>query len=154
MSENKKRVASPARVAAYIRVSGAGGAFSKMLETEKTQFETGIKNHANWTFTGCYADSCPVTGERPELARLLDDCRADNIDIIVTKGTSRISKKPAEIVKIALELAMLKNPVGIYFMEEDCFTLSSVEIFCLGGLAAIESEKRSQEETGVNADDE
>ena len=148
MSEKNKRVA------AYIRVGGTGGTFSKMLETEKAQFETGIKNHANWEFVGCYADSCPVTGERPELMRLLDDCRAGKIDIIVTKGTSRIAKNPAEIVKIALELAMLKNPVGIYFMEEDSYTLSSVEIFCLGGLAAIESEKRSQEETGVEGDGE
>ena len=153
MSENKKRVASPARVAAYIRVGGTGGTFANMLKSEKAQFEAGIKNHENWEFAGCYADSCPVTAERPELMRLLDECRAGNIDIIVTKGTSRIAKNPAEIVKIALELAMLKNPVGIYFMEEDSYTLSSVEIFCLGGLAAIESEKRSLEETEATEDD-
>ena len=41
MSDNKKRVA------AYIRVGSAGDAFAKMLETEKSQFEAGIKNHDN-----------------------------------------------------------------------------------------------------------
>ena len=141
------------RVAAYIRVGGGGGTFAGMLETEKTQFETGIKNREDWEFAGCYADSCPVTGERPELMRLLDDCRAGKIDIIVTKGTSRISKNITEILHIALELAMLKNnPVGIYFMEEDSYTLSNTEIFCLGGLAAIESEKFNQKEAEVDAD--
>ena len=140
------------RVAAYIRVGGKDGAFTKILDTEKAQFEAGIRNHENWTFAGCYSDSCPATGERPELNRLLDDCRAGYIDIIVTKSTSRISKNATEIINIALQLAMLKNPVGIYFMEEDSYTLSSVEIFCLGGLAAIESEKRSQAETEVSAD--
>ena len=147
MLENKKRVAS------YIRVGGKDNAFIQMIGAEKEQFEAGIKNHENWEFAGCYADSCPATGERSELMRLLDDCRAGKIDIIVTKGTSRISKKPTEIVNIALELAMLKNPVGIYFMEEDSYTLSSVEIFCLGGLAAIESEKQNQTESEVDNDD-
>jgi DNA invertase Pin-like site-specific DNA recombinase len=141
------------RVAAYIRVGGTDGAFAKMLETEKVQFEAGIKSHDNWEFAGCYADSCPVTEKRPELMRLLDDCRAGEIDIIVTKSTSRISKKPMEIINIALELAMLKNPVGIYFMEEDSYTLSSVEIFCLGGLAAIESEKQNQKGKEANDDE-
>ena len=85
---------------------------------------------------------------------MLNDCRAGKIDIIVTKGTSRISKNVTEVINIALELAMLKNnPVGIYFMEEDCYTLSGTEIFCLNGLAAIESAKHNQKEAEVTDDD-
>ena len=76
------------RVAAYIRVGGIGGAIADMLETEKAQFEAGIRNHENWVFAGCYADSCPAAGERPGLTRLLNDCRAGKIDIIVTNDNA------------------------------------------------------------------
>ena len=132
------------RVAAYIRVGG-GDTFQDMLDAEKTKFEKSIRKHETWEFAGCYADIGPADGQRPELQRLLEDCREGKIDTIVVKNTGRISKNLAEVIKIAMELMLLEPPVGIYFMEENSFTLSSNEIFCLGGLVAIEAEKLEQQ---------
>ena len=131
---------TPKKVAAYIRV-GVSDAFKPALEAEKVKFEKSIRNHGTWEFAGCYADTGPASLESPELQHLMEDCRAGKIDIIITKGTSRMSKNLADIIKISMELMLLEPPVGIVFMEENCFTLQSNEIFCLGGFAAIEAEQ-------------
>jgi len=142
---------TPKKVAAYIRV-GASEAFKSVLEAERVKFEKSIRNHETWEFAGCYADTGPASLESPELQRLMEDCRAGRIDIIITKGTSRMSKNLADIIRISMELMLLEPPVGIVFMEENCFTLQSNEIFCLGGFAAIEAEQMDRRKELNNPD--
>ena len=142
---------APKKVAAYIRV-GVSDAFKPALEAERIKFEKSIRNHESWEFAGCYADTGPASLESPELQRLMEDCRAGRIDIIITKGTSRMSRSLADIIKISMELMLLEPPVGIVFMEENCFTLQSTEIFCLGGFAAIEAEQMEQRKGIDNPD--
>ena len=45
--------------------------------------------------------------------------------INITQKASNVSKKHYEITIIARLLAALKNPVGIYFVSENIFTLAS-----------------------------
>lgn len=60
-----------------------------------------------------------------EWSRLLQDCLDDKIDLIVTQKVSNVTRNPAEITFVSRILATQKNPVGIYFINEDIFTLAS-----------------------------
>ena len=58
-------------------------------------------------------------------SRLLNDCNAGKVDLIITQKASNVSKKITEISFCSRILAALKNPVGIYFISEDIYTLAS-----------------------------
>ena len=60
-----------------------------------------------------------------EWSRLLQDCLNDKIDLIITQKVSNVTRNSAEITLVSRILATLKNPVGIYFINEDIFTLAS-----------------------------
>ena len=61
----------------------------------------------------------------PEWCRLLDDCFDGKVDLIITQKVSNVSKKSQEITFVSRLLASLDNPVAIYFISEDIFTLAS-----------------------------
>ena len=60
-----------------------------------------------------------------EWCRLISDCFAGKVDLIVTQKVSNVSKKHYEITILARLLAALERPVGIYFVSENVFTLAS-----------------------------
>ena len=47
------------------------------------------------------------------------------VNLIITQKVSNVSRKDYEIAFVARMLAALDNPVGIYFVSEDIFTLAS-----------------------------
>ncbi len=53
-----------------------------------------IKKHGDWEYIGVYADGAMIgTKEcRDEFQRLLSDCRAGHIDLILTKSISRFAR--------------------------------------------------------------
>jgi len=65
-------------------------------------------------------------GERkqPNLHRLLANCSAGRVDLVVTKSTSRISRDLNTLMNIVRELASLKPPVGTLFEATGLNTLS------------------------------
>lgn len=60
-----------------------------------------------------------------EWSRLLDDCMAGKVDLIITQKVSNVSKRTAEVTFCARILAAQPHPIGIYFISEDMFTLAS-----------------------------
>ena len=60
-----------------------------------------------------------------EWSRLLQDCLDGKIDLIITQKVSNVTRNPAEITLVARLLATQKKPIGIYFVNEDIFTLAS-----------------------------
>ena len=82
----------------------------------------------NWTLVDFYVDegqSAPYMENAPGWCRLLEDCFSGKVDLIVTQKVSNVSRKPQEITFCARVLASQKNPVGIYFISENLFTLAS-----------------------------
>ena len=61
----------------------------------------------------------------PEWCRLLENCFSGKVNLIVTQKASNVSRKPEELAFISRILAAQRNPVGIYFISEDLFTLAS-----------------------------
>ena len=61
----------------------------------------------------------------PEWSRLIEDCFAGKVDLIITQKISNVSREPGEVAFCSRMLAAQDPPVGIYFVSEDVFTLAS-----------------------------
>ena len=72
-----------------------------------------------------------------EFQDLLGDCTPDEIDSILK--IVNMSKKSHEITLLSRILAAQKHPVGIYFISEDIFTLSSYYLDDLGDASFLPS---------------
>ena len=111
------------RVAAYCRVSTDSDAQLESLETQKRHYESYIRSHINWTFAGLYYDE-GITGtkkdKRPELMRMISDCKARKIDLIVTKSISRFSRNTTDCLELVRKLLDMRIP--IYFEKENINT--------------------------------
>lgn len=76
------------RVAAYSRVSSAKDTMLHSLSAQVSHYNSLIQQHPGWIFCGVYADE-GLTGtkaDRENFQRMLADCRAGKIDMIVIKS--------------------------------------------------------------------
>ncbi len=75
------------RVAAYCRVSTETEKQLESLDTQIKHYKSYIKSNPYWDFAGLYYDE-GITGtkkeKRPELLRMIADCKNKKIDFIVT----------------------------------------------------------------------
>ena len=117
--KSKKKI----RVVAYCRVSTSSDAQLESLDAQKIHYENYINSRDDWKFAGIYYDE-GITGtkkeKRPELLRLVDDCKAGKIDFIVTKSISRFSRNTTDCLEIVRDLLALRIP--IYFEKENINT--------------------------------
>ena len=75
-------------VAAYARVSTGKDAMLHSLSAQVSYYSELIQQEPGWRFCGVYADEA-LTGtrdNREEFQRLLDACRAGQVDMIITNG--------------------------------------------------------------------
>lgn len=102
--------------------------YDNYLSYHKKQFLDTMNLCPNWDFVGFYIDKgsvAPNMETAPEWGRLLEDCMAGKVDLIITQKVSNVSRKPYEITLCARLLAQQKPPIGMYFISEDLFTLAS-----------------------------
>ncbi len=118
----KKHKSNKTRVAVYIRIGGPGDCISA-CEKQKAHFTEIIIQNTDWELTQVYADLGKESRKQPNLGRLMADCRAGRVDLIITKSTSRISRSMNVLMGIVRELAYLKPPVGVYFEDTKLNTL-------------------------------
>lgn len=89
------RIAPRKRVAAYARVSEASVLLLHSLSSQVSYFSRLIQANPEWEYVGVYADE-GVTGtstvHRDGFNRLMADCDAGKIDIILAKSISRFAK--------------------------------------------------------------
>lgn len=115
------------KVAAYCRVSTDSDAQLESLEAQKTHYENYITSRDDWEFAGLYYDE-GITGtkkdKRPELLRLIDDCKAGKVDFIVTKSISRFSRNTTDCLELVRKLLALHIPI---FFEKENINTGSME---------------------------
>lgn len=107
-----------------------------------------IRTNSAWQDAGIYADA-GITGtqtaKRDEFNRLIRDCLAGKIDMIITKSISRFARNTLDTLK---HVRMLKERgVAIYFEEENLNTLSmdsELLLVVLSSVAQQEVENTSQ----------
>lgn len=80
------------RVAAYCRVSTDSDEQATSYEAQVEHYTEYIQKNPDWEFAGIYADdgiSGTNTKKREEFNHMIDDCRAGNIDMVITKFRNR-----------------------------------------------------------------
>lgn len=77
------------RVAVYVRVSTDDPRQTSSYELQKNYYEDMVHRHENWTLTEIYADE-GISGTslqyRDAFNRMINDCKAGKIDMIITKS--------------------------------------------------------------------
>ncbi len=114
------------RVAAYCRVSTDQYEQMESLETQRSHYDEYIRAHKNWELVNVYYDdgiSGTNTKNRPEFNRMMDDCGAGRIDMIITKSISRFARNTLDCLKHIRALKAQNIPV--YFEKESINTLDA-----------------------------
>ena len=117
----------PYKIGVYIRYYNQTK-HDNYIEKHIAQFTDDIALCPNWTLVDFYIDkgmNAPRMENAKEWCRLLNDCLAGKIDLIVTQKVSNVSNDPDELAFLAKLLAKQNHPIGIYFISEDIFTLAS-----------------------------
>lgn len=112
------------RVAAYARVSTGKDAMLHSLSAQVSHYSKMIQSHPGWLYCGVYADEA-FTGTKEDRAgfqKLLAECRAGNIDLIITKSISRFARNTVTLLSIVRELKLLG--VDVFFEEQNIHTMS------------------------------
>ena len=132
------------RVCAYCRVSTDDANQTSSYELQKNHYEDMIKEHAGWNLVGIYADE-GISGtsllHRDEFNRMISDCQAGRIDLIVTKSVSRFARNIVDCIAKVRELANMKPQVGVFFETEHIYTLDNTSEMMLAVLSAAAQEE-------------
>lgn len=132
------------RVAAYARVSSGKDAMLHSLSAQVSYYNSLIQNRSGWHYVGVYADEAKTgtKDSRENFQRLLADCRAGSIDMVVTKSVSRFARDTVTLLNTVRELKTLG--VDVFFEEQNIHTISADGELLLTILASYaEEESRS-----------
>lgn len=110
-----------------------------------TQF---IQKNPEWKLAGIFADdgiSGCNTKKRSEFIRMIEECMAGRIDMIITKSISRFARNTLDCLKYIRELKEKNIPV--FFEKANINTMDSkgeVLLTIMASLAQQESQSLSQ----------
>ena len=142
------------RVAVYVRVSTDDPRQTSSYELQKNYYEDMVRRHGNWTLTEIYADE-GISGtslrHRDAFNRMIQDCKAGKIDMIITKSVSRFARNIVDCISITRELGALKPPVGVFFETEHLFTLKDDAEMGLSFQATFAQEESHVKSNIMNA---
>jgi len=113
------------RAAAYARVSLGTAHMLHSLAAQVSYYSEFIQKNGEWVYAGVYADA-DETGtrdNRPEFQRMLTDCRAGLIDIVITKSVSRFARNTVALLETVRELNDLC--IDVFFEEQAIHTLGT-----------------------------
>jgi DNA invertase Pin-like site-specific DNA recombinase len=135
------------RVAAYCRVSSSDDEQLISLDAQKQHYMDFISSNPGWEFGGIYYDE-GITGTRkdirPALMKMISDCEAGKIDVILTKSLSRFARNTTDCLELVRKLQNLGIP--IYFEKENLNTEtieSELLLSVMSSLAQSESASSS-----------
>ena len=136
------------RVAAYCRVSTDSDEQATSSEAQVEHYTEFIQKNPEWEFAGIYADdgiSGTNTKNRDKFNRMIEDCEAGTIDMIITKSISRFARNTLDCLKYIRQLKDKNIPV--FFEKEAINTMDAkgeVLITIMTSLAQQESQSLSQ----------
>lgn len=135
------------RVAAYARVSSEKDAMLHSLSAQVSYYSQLIQNHKGWLYCGIYSDEAKTGTKdtRNGFQRLMADCRAGKIDMIITKSISRFARNTVTLLQTVRELKNIG--VDVYFEEQNIHTMSNDGELLMTILASYaQEESRSASE--------
>ena len=141
------------RVAAYCRVSTMSDKQAESYEIQKQHYFEYIGKHPYWELVEVYADegiSATSVKRRKDYNRMIDDCVAGKIDMIITKSVSRFARNVVDCIEYARMLRALPSPVAVYFETENINTLSQSGELLLTVLAAFAQDESVNKSISVS----
>lgn len=138
------------RVAVYARVSTDDPNQTSSYELQKNHYTDLINHNPNWHLVDIYADE-GISGtslkHRDNFLRMIKDCEAGLIDLIITKSVSRFARNIMDSIGYIRKLGALNPPIGVFFETENLNTLNSqseMSIAFLSTMAQEESHNKSE----------
>lgn len=136
------------RVAAYARVSVDSEQLLHSLSAQVSYYSNLIQKNPQWEYAGVYADegiSGTGTAKRKEFLRMIADCDAGKIDIILVKSFSRMARNTVDLLNTVRHLKDIG--VEVRFERENISTFTEDGEFLvtlLASYAQSESESISE----------
>ena len=130
------------KVAAYARVSMESERLQHSLSAQVSYYSALIQKHPDWEYAGVYADdgiSGTKTAKRDEFNRLLEDCEAGKIDIVLTKSISRSARNTVDLLNTVRRLKELG--ISVRFEKEHIDSLTEDGELMLTLLASFAQEE-------------
>lgn len=142
--ENDKKL----RVAAYVRVSEETKEAQHSLHAQIDFYQRQIHEKAEWELAGIYKDN-GISGtdikRREGFVRLISDCEAGKIDLILVKSVSRFARNTLDLLRIVRHLKQLG--VAVRFEEQNIDSLTEegeLLLTLMASVAQAESESISE----------
>lgn len=130
------------RVAAYARVSMESERLQHSLSAQVSFYSSLIQSNPVWEYVGVYADN-GITGTkakaREEFNRMIADCEAGKIDVILTKSISRFARNTVDLLNTVRRLKELG--VSVQFEKERIDSLTEDGELMLTLLASFAQEE-------------
>ena len=134
------------RVCSYCRISSTHSEQETSFEAQKTYFTNYISNNPDWELVEIYADEESGTQayNRENFMRMIKDCEAHKIDLILTKSISRWARNTLD----SLKYIRLTKSLGIPII----FTKEGINTMDHGGelLVTIMSSIAQQESASIS----
>ena len=135
------------RVGIYCRVSSNSADQLNSLANQVSALTRVTAVTPQWLLVDVYMDiaSSKTGSSRKEFARMMDDCRSHNLDIILTKSISRFGRDTVDTLEALNQLKTLG--VRVIFEQEDLDTSntdSDLMISIIEAIAQSENESRSE----------
>lgn len=129
------------RVAAYARISVDKGRTLHSLSAQVSYYSNFIQRHAEWEYVGVYADNgeTGTSDNRSEFKRLVADCEAGKIDIVLTKSISRFARNTVDLLQTVRRLRELG--IEVRFEEQNINSLSGDGELMMTILASFAQEE-------------
>ncbi len=111
------------------------------LSAQVSYYSTIIQNQPGWLYCGVYTDEAKTgtKAERPGFQKLLTDCRAGKIDMVITKSISRFSRNTVVFLETIRELKGLG--VDVFFEEQNIHTMTGAGELMITLIASFAQEE-------------
>ena len=116
-------------------------------EAQVEHYTEFIDRNPEWQLAGIYADdgiSGTNTKKREEFNRMIEDCMASKIDMVITKSISRFARNTLDCLKYIRKLK--EKNISVYFEKENINTMDAkgeVLLTIMASLAQQESQSRT-----------
>ena len=130
------------RVAAYARVSMDSERMQHSLSAQVSYYSALIQKNPEWEYAGVFADfgiSGTGTKKREEFNRMLAECEAGKIDIVLTKSIQRFARNTVDLLNTVRHLKDLG--IEVRFEKENINSMSGDGELMLSILASFAQEE-------------
>jgi DNA invertase Pin-like site-specific DNA recombinase len=132
------------KVAAYVRVSTELEQQKTSIKSQYSYYLYLILKDPRYILADIYIDdgkSGRTTEGRPEFKRMMEDCKAGRVDLIITKSLSRFARNTVDTLTYLNMLKSLDPPVDVWFERENLRALDEKSNVLINLLSALGQEE-------------